>query len=95
MGLLERLQFVIENNFERITYSEAIAILKDSKPNKKKKFKHIIDGFGSDLQSEHERYLVEKKFKKPVIIIDYPKEICVTNTTKKAGKNCPITKKKF
>ena len=75
MGLLERLQFVIENDFERLTYREAIDILRNSKPNRKKKFKYIIEGFGSDLQSEHERYLVEKKFKKPVIITDYPKGI--------------------
>ncbi len=75
MGLLERLQFVLENDFHRLTYSEAIDILKNSKPNKKKKFQYIISGFGSDLQSEHERYLVEKKFKKPVIITDYPKDI--------------------
>tara|TARA_B110000444_G_scaffold128402_1_gene120865 strand:- start:8 stop:1234 length:1227 start_codon:yes stop_codon:yes gene_type:complete len=75
MGLLERLQFVLENDFERLTYREAIDILKNSKPNKKKKFKYLIDGFGADLQSEHERYLVEKKFKKPVIITDYPKGI--------------------
>ena len=59
----------------RLTYREAIDILRNSKPNKKKKFKYIIEGFGSDLQSEHERYLVEKKFKKPVIISDYPKGI--------------------
>ena len=75
MGLLERLQFVIENDFERLTYREAIDILRNSKPNKKKKFNYIIEGFGSDLQSEHERYLVERKFKKPVIITDYPKGI--------------------
>ncbi|MAW21400.1 MAG: asparagine--tRNA ligase [Flavobacteriales bacterium] len=75
MGLLERLQFVLENDFLRITYSEAIDILKNSKPNKKKKFKYLIDGFGADLQSEHERYLVEKKFKRPIVITDYPKEI--------------------
>jgi len=75
MGLLERLQFVIENNFERLTYTKAIDILRNSKPNKKKKFNYIIKGFGDDLQSEHERYLVEKKFKKPVIITDYPKGI--------------------
>ena len=52
-----------------------VDILRNSKPNKKKKFNYIIQGFGSDLQSEHERYLVEKKFKKPVIITDYPKGI--------------------
>ncbi len=75
MGLLERLQFVIENDFVRLTYREAIDILRNSNPNKKKKFNYIIDGFGSELQSEHERYLVEKKFKKPVIITDYPKGI--------------------
>ena len=75
MGLLERLQFVIENDFERLSYREAIDILRNSNPNKKKKFNYIIQGFGSDLQSEHERYLVEKKFKKPVIITDYPKGI--------------------
>jgi len=75
MGLLERLRFVLENDFVRLTYREAIDILRNSKPNKKKKFKYLIDGFGADLQSEHERYLVEKKFKKPVIITDYPKGI--------------------
>jgi len=75
MGLLEKLQFVIENDFVRLTYREAIDILRNSKPNKKKKFNYIIEGFGSDLKSEHERYLVEKKFKKPVIITDYPKGI--------------------
>ncbi len=75
MGLIERLKFVVENNFEKITYRNAIKILKDSKPNKKKKFNHIINGFGDDLQSEHERYLVEKKYKKPVVITNYPKSI--------------------
>jgi asparaginyl-tRNA synthetase len=75
MGLTERLQFVVENDFERLTYSEAINILRNSKPNKKKKFHYLIEGFGADLQSEHERYLVEKKFKKPVILTDYPKGI--------------------
>ena len=75
MGLLERLKFVISSKFIRLTYSEAITILQNSKPNKKKKFEHIIEGFGSDLQSEHERFLVEKHFKKPVIITDYPKQI--------------------
>ncbi len=75
MGLLERLMFVLENEFVRLSYREAIDILRDSKPNKKKKFKYLIEGFGADLQSEHERYLVEKKFKKPVIITDYPKNI--------------------
>ena len=75
MGLLERLQFVIENDFERLTYREAIDILRNSKPNKKKKFQYPITGFGDELHSEHERYLVEKKYKKPVIITDYPKGI--------------------
>ena len=75
MELIEKLQFVLENDFVRLTYSEAIDILKNSKPNKKKKFKYPIEGFGADLQSEHERYLVEKHFKKPVILTDYPKEI--------------------
>ena len=75
LGLTERLSFVLDNKFERITYSEAINILRNSKPNKKKKFQYLINGFGDDLQSEHERYLVEKKFKKPVIITDYPKSI--------------------
>jgi asparaginyl-tRNA synthetase len=75
MGLIERLQFVLQNNFMRLTYREAIDILKNSNQNKKNKFKYLIDGFGTDLQSEHERYLVEKKFKKPVIITDYPKGI--------------------
>ena len=75
MPLREKLQFIIDNDFERLTYSEAIEILLRSKPNKKKKFQFVIEGFGADLQSEHERYLVEKHFKKPVILIDYPKEI--------------------
>ena len=75
MGLLERLQFVMENDFERLTYREAIDILRNSKPNKKKRFQYIIEGSVSELQSEHERYLVEKRFKKPVIITDYPKGI--------------------
>ena len=75
MGLLERLQFVLENDFVRLTYRQAIDVLRNSKPNKKKRFKYLIDGFGADLQSEHERYLVEKKYKKPVIITDYPKGI--------------------
>jgi asparaginyl-tRNA synthetase len=75
MGLTERLHFVVENDFERLSYTDAIEILRQSKPNKKKKFQYLIEGFGADLQSEHERYLVEKKFKKPVILTDYPKEI--------------------
>ncbi|MBT8219496.1 MAG: asparagine--tRNA ligase [Bacteroidia bacterium] len=75
MGLLETLQFCVDNDFVRITYTEAIHILKNSKPNKKKKFEFVIEDWGADLQSEHERYLVEKHFKKPVILSDYPKEI--------------------
>ena len=75
MELREKLKMVIDNDFERVTYTSAIEILKNSKPNKKKKFNFIIEEWGADLQSEHERYLVEKHFKKPVILIDYPKEI--------------------
>jgi len=75
MELIEKLKFVLENPFERVSYTEAIDILRNSKPNKKKKFDYIIEGWGADLQSEHERYLVEKHFKKPVILTDYPKEI--------------------
>lgn len=75
LSLIERLEFVVENKFERLTYTEAIEILKNSKPNKKKKFQYLVEGWGTDLQSEHERYLVEKHFKKPVILIDYPKDI--------------------
>jgi asparaginyl-tRNA synthetase len=73
--LLSKLNFCLENNFERITYTEAIEILKQSKPNQKKQFKYLIEEWGADLQSEHERYLVEKHFKKPVILTDYPKDI--------------------
>ncbi|MEM6846029.1 MAG: asparagine--tRNA ligase [Bacteroidota bacterium] len=75
MSLLERLQFVVDNDFERITYTEAIDILRNSKPNKKKKFQFLINEWGVDLQSEHERFLVEKYFKKPVILYNYPKKI--------------------
>jgi asparaginyl-tRNA synthetase len=75
LGLLERLDFILNNKFERITYTEAIDILKESNHNKKKKFQYPITGWGMDLQSEHERYLVEKHFKKPVTLINYPKEI--------------------
>ena len=75
LSLLERLKFVLENDFVRITYTEAIDILRNSKPNKKKKFQYLIDAWGADLQSEHERYLVEKHFKKPVILYNYPKDI--------------------
>jgi len=75
MELIEKLKFVLENDFERITYTEAFNILKNSKPNKKKKFQYPVDNWGIDLQSEHERYLVEKHYKKPVMITDYPKKI--------------------
>lgn len=71
LSLIERLNFVIGNDFERITYTEAINLLRNSKPYKKKKFQYPVE-WGTDLQSEHERYLVEKHFKKPVIISDYP-----------------------
>ena len=74
-SLIEKLNFCLENNFERITYSQAFDILRECNHNKKKKFNYLIDKWGVDLQSEHERYLVEKYFKKPVILIDYPKEI--------------------
>jgi asparaginyl-tRNA synthetase len=75
MSLLEKLQFVVNNQFERLTYTEAIHILKNSNPNKKGKFQYTIDAWGADLQSEHERYLVEKHFKKPVILTNYPAAI--------------------
>ncbi|EJL65021.1 asparagine--tRNA ligase [Flavobacterium sp. CF136] len=75
MALLEKLNFVLENNFKRVSYTEAIDILRDSTPNKKKKFSYIINEWGADLQSEHERYLVEKHFKCPVILYDYPANI--------------------
>ncbi|NPD86473.1 asparagine--tRNA ligase [Lentimicrobium sp. L6] len=75
MELIEKLKFVLANDFERVTYTEAIQILRNSKPNKKKKFQYLIDSWGADLQSEHERFLVEKHFKKPVILTDYPMNI--------------------
>lgn len=75
MALIEKLKFVVENNFKRVSYTEAIDILKNSKPNKKKKFQFPIDEWGADLQSEHERFLVEKHFKCPVILFDYPANI--------------------
>ncbi len=74
MGLIERLRFVTENPFVRITYTEAIDLLRNSKPYKKKKFKYPVE-WGIDLQSEHERWLVEKKFNQPVILTDYPAKI--------------------
>lgn len=75
MKLTEKLQFCINHDFERVSYSDAIHILRNSKPNKKKKFNYLIDEWGADLQSEHERFLVEKHYKKPVILFDYPKKI--------------------
>lgn len=75
MSLIEQIKFVAENNFKRVSYTEAIDILRNSKPNKKKKFNYLIEGWGADLQSEHERFLVEKHFKQPVILYDYPKDI--------------------
>lgn len=75
MTLIEKLKFVLENNFKRVSYTEAIDILKNSKPNKNKKFQYLIEEWGADLQSEHERFLVEKHFKCPVILFDYPAKI--------------------
>lgn len=75
MGLLEKLDFVVRSGFVRVTYSEAVEILMESAANKKKKFQYPLTHWGTDLQSEHERYLVENHFKKPVIITDYPKAI--------------------
>jgi len=74
-NLLDQLKFVVENNFVRLTYTEAIDILRNSNHNKKKKFQYLIDEWGADLQSEHERYLVEKHFNSPVILFDYPAKI--------------------
>lgn len=75
LDLIEKIKFVVDNQFERVSYTEAIEVLKRSKPNQKKQFKYQIDEWGADLQSEHERYLVEKHYKKPVILTDYPKAI--------------------
>ncbi|MEZ4952153.1 MAG: asparagine--tRNA ligase [Saprospiraceae bacterium] len=72
MGLIEMLRFVVDNSFERITYTDAINILRNSKPYKKGKFEFPVE-WGKDLQAEHERYLVEKHFQKPVVVRDYPK----------------------
>ncbi len=73
--LIEKLQFIVDTDFKRITYTEAIEILRNSAPNKKKKFQYPINEWGTDLQSEHERFLVEKHFKCPVILYDYPAKI--------------------
>ncbi len=75
LGLLDRLKFVADNDFQRLSYTEAIDILKNSTPNKKKKFQYLVTEWGVDLQSEHERFLVEKHFKKPVILYNYPAAI--------------------
>jgi len=75
MALVEKLKFIVDNNFKRVTYTEAIDILRNSKPNKKKQFQFPINEWGADLQSEHERFLVEKHFKCPVILFDYPANI--------------------
>ena len=75
LSLLERIEFVINNNFKRVTYSDAFEILRNSKPNKKGKFKYPVKEWGIDFQSEHERFLVEKYFKCPVIVYDYPAKI--------------------
>ena len=75
MPLTEKLRFIVDNNFKRVSYTEAIDILRNCKPNKKKKFKYLIDEWGADLQSEHERFLVEQHFKCPVILFDYPAKI--------------------
>ena len=74
MGLIEKLEFTTKNNFTRVSYTEAIEILKNSKPNKKKKFKYLIEEWGADLQSEHEKFLVQH-FNTPVILFDYPASI--------------------
>ena len=75
MGLIEKIKFVINNDFKRISYTEAFDILRNSQPNRKNKFKFPVNEWGVDLQSEHERFLVEKHFKCPVILFDYPANI--------------------
>ena len=74
MGLIETLKFTVANDFERISYTQAVDLLRNSKPYKKGRFEYPVE-WGSDLQSEHERWLVEKKFQRPVIVSDYPKDI--------------------
>lgn len=74
-GLIEKLENVISKRFKRVSYSEAIEILMNSKENKKGKFQFPVENWGTDLQSEHERFLVEKHFESPVVLFDYPKEI--------------------
>ena len=75
LSLIEKIKFTVNNEFTRVSYTEAFEILKSSNYNKKKKFKYLLDNWGSDLQSEHERFLVEKHFKSPVIIYNYPASI--------------------
>ncbi|MGA0941986.1 MAG: asparagine--tRNA ligase [Flavobacteriaceae bacterium] len=75
MLLLEKLKFVVDKPFIRLSYTEAFEILKQSKENQKKKFKYPLSEWGADLQSEHERYLVEKHFNAPVVLFDYPAKI--------------------
>ena len=75
LSLIEKIKFTVNNEFTRVSYTEAFEILKSSNYNQKKKFKYLLDNWGSDLQSEHERFLVEKHFKSPVIIYDYPSKI--------------------
>jgi asparaginyl-tRNA synthetase len=74
-GLIEKLENVVAKRFKRVSYTEAIEILLNSKENKKGKFQYPVESWGTDLQSEHERYLVEKHFESPVVLFDYPKEI--------------------
>jgi asparaginyl-tRNA synthetase len=75
LGLIDRLKFVVENDFQRLTYTEAIDILKNSNQNKKKKFQYLIEEWGVDLQSEHERFLTEEHFKSPTTVFNYPRAI--------------------
>ena len=75
LSLIERITFAIENKFIRISYTEAFDILKNCKPNKKGRFKYPVNDWGIDFQSEHERFLVEKHFKCPVVVYDYPAKI--------------------
>ncbi|MEA5403760.1 asparagine--tRNA ligase [Arcicella sp. DC2W] len=74
LALVEKLRFVVDNDYVKLTYTEAIQILLSSKRHKEGKFQYPVQ-WGIDLQSEHERYLVEKHFKKPVILTNYPKDI--------------------
>tara|TARA_B110000003_G_scaffold127418_1_gene129470 strand:- start:571 stop:1995 length:1425 start_codon:yes stop_codon:yes gene_type:complete len=75
LDLIDKIKFTINNKFVRVSYTEAFEILRNSNYNKKKKFNYIIDEWGCDFQSEHERFLVEKHFKSPVVIYDYPASI--------------------